>query len=462
MPVVDDHIARLGKGTIWSKLDIKEAFLQIELDDESKDVTTFITGRGLFRFKRMPFGLVTAPELFQRAMDEILAGCEGVASYLDDVIIEGKDMDEHDTRLNENRDPTFRYEDSSFVIVVANYMNKFIPNLATIDQPLRKLLAKDVKFEWSKEQNDAFNEIKSALSKVQNLGFYRLADRTAVIADASPHGLGFNQHNEHRVVSFASKSLTETERNEKIIVRAVTLSARSCTAFTWKEIKEASMSDSEIKIVLDSLLNDVDSLPIEYRVVRNELCQFEDVLLRGDRIVIPKSLRTRVLSAAHDGHPGITMMKNHLSSTGSTGGNDSQPPPSYPWHTLAIDFLGPLPEEQSLLVVIDYYSRFIEVCEMETTTATDVVGELAIMFGRFGIPSFIKADNAPQFSTECTEIEEFCKCTGFKILNTIPYWPQSNGEVERQNRSILKRLRIAQELGQDWRKELRDYILTYH
>lgn len=47
-------------------------------------------------------------------------------------------------------------------------------------------------------------------------------------------------------------------------------------------------------------------------------------------------------------------------------------------------------------------------------------------------------------------------------MNTIPYWPQSNGEVERQNRSILKRLRIAQELGQDWRKELYLYLLTYH
>lgn len=101
MPVVDDHIARLGRGTIWSKLDIKEAFLQIELADESKDITTFITGRGLFRFKRLPFGMVTAPELFQKAMDEILSGCEGVAWYLDDVIIEGKDMEEHDARLNE-------------------------------------------------------------------------------------------------------------------------------------------------------------------------------------------------------------------------------------------------------------------------------------------------------------------------------------------------------------------------
>lgn len=482
------------------------------------------------------------------------------------------------------REPQNEQELRSF-LGLANYMNKFIPNLATIDQPLRKLLSKGAKFEWTKDQADSFSMIKAALSNVQNLGFYRLEDKTVVIADASPHGLGallvqYDKDNEHRVVSFASKSLTETERrycqtekealaivwaverfqfyllgrsfdiltdckalsflfatrskpcarierwvlrlqlfdyrvvhvagkdnvadslsrlatlnaspfdvNEEVIVREVTMSALASSALTWKEIKEAALSDPETLKVLESLTNgEQDSIPIEYRVLVNELCQFEDVLLRGDRIVVPLALRDRVLSAAHDGHPGITMMKNHLRSNvwwpkmdsdvekyvkscrGCTLVSAPDPPeamvrsqlPSYPWHTLAVDFLGPLPEGQSLFVVIDYYSRFMEVCEMETTTSNDVIRELAIMFGRYGIPSYIKADNAPQFSADCAEIKEFCESTGFRILNTIPYWPQSNGEVERQNRSILKRLRIAQELGLNWRKELRDYLLTYH
>lgn len=74
MPVVDELLARIGKG---SKLDIRDAFLQTELAPESRDITTFITSRGLFRFKRLPFGLVSAPEIFQKVMEEILAGCEG-------------------------------------------------------------------------------------------------------------------------------------------------------------------------------------------------------------------------------------------------------------------------------------------------------------------------------------------------------------------------------------------------
>lgn len=77
MPIVDELLARIGKGMIRSRLDIKDAFLQTELAPESRDITTFITSRGLFRFKRLPFGLVSAPEIFQKVMEEILAGCQG-------------------------------------------------------------------------------------------------------------------------------------------------------------------------------------------------------------------------------------------------------------------------------------------------------------------------------------------------------------------------------------------------
>ncbi|XP_053686407.1 uncharacterized protein K02A2.6-like [Sabethes cyaneus] len=100
MPIIDDILMRMGKGKLWSVLDIKDAFFLLELDSETRDVMTFITHRGLYRFKRLPFGLVSAPEIFQRAMDEILADCEGCCWYLDDVVVEGSSAEEHDARLN--------------------------------------------------------------------------------------------------------------------------------------------------------------------------------------------------------------------------------------------------------------------------------------------------------------------------------------------------------------------------
>ncbi|XP_055615001.1 uncharacterized protein K02A2.6-like [Toxorhynchites rutilus septentrionalis] len=100
MPVIEDVLAKVGRGNIWSTLDVKDAFSLLELDEPSRDIVTFISHRGLYRFKRLPFGLVSAPEIFQRIMDEILADCDGAYWYLDDVGVEGGSMDEHDRRLN--------------------------------------------------------------------------------------------------------------------------------------------------------------------------------------------------------------------------------------------------------------------------------------------------------------------------------------------------------------------------
>ncbi|XP_055622290.1 uncharacterized protein K02A2.6-like [Toxorhynchites rutilus septentrionalis] len=100
MPIIEEILMRIGKGKLWTVLDIKDAFCLLELDDETRDIMTFITYRGLYRFKRLPFGLASAPEIFQRAMDEILADCEGCYWYLDDVVIKGSTVEEHDARLN--------------------------------------------------------------------------------------------------------------------------------------------------------------------------------------------------------------------------------------------------------------------------------------------------------------------------------------------------------------------------
>ncbi|XP_055542554.1 uncharacterized protein K02A2.6-like [Wyeomyia smithii] len=97
---------------------------------------------------------------------------------------------------------------------------------------------------------------------------------------------------------------------------------------------------------------------------------------------------------------------------------------------------------------------------MDDTLTSATTTELMIIFSRYGIPESLKADNGPQFTSE--DFLAFCEEYDIRLVHSIPYWPQMNGEVERQNRSILKRLRIAQELDKDWRKELRQYLLIYH
>ncbi|XP_055622464.1 uncharacterized protein K02A2.6-like [Toxorhynchites rutilus septentrionalis] len=133
--------------------------------------------------------------------------------------------------------------------------------------------------------------------------------------------------------------------------------------------------------------------------------------------------------------------------------------PSGPWQHVAIDFLGPLPSGYFLFVVVDYFSRYIEVEIMTKTDSSETIKRLDSIFARFGLPLSITADNGPQFSSE--EFRGFCDSNNIKLITTTPYWPQQNGEVERQNRSILKRLIISQGINTDRINELNKYLLMY-
>ena len=97
MPKVDDTLALLSGTTIFSKLDSNSGFWQIPLSKESRPLTTFITPFGRFHFNKLPFGISCAPELFQRRMNQMLEGLEGVVCLVDDVLVFGSNREEHDT-----------------------------------------------------------------------------------------------------------------------------------------------------------------------------------------------------------------------------------------------------------------------------------------------------------------------------------------------------------------------------
>ncbi|XP_062533359.1 uncharacterized protein K02A2.6-like, partial [Armigeres subalbatus] len=135
--------------------------------------------------------------------------------------------------------------------------------------------------------------------------------------------------------------------------------------------------------------------------------------------------------------------------------------PEQPWMHIAADFVGPLPSGHNLLVLIDYYSRFTEVVIMKQITASLTVRALHETFCRFGMPEVLRTDNGPQFIS--SELQTFCEQFGIRQEKTTPYWPQANGEVERINRSIVKRLKISQETeSADWKWDLRMFILMHN
>jgi transposase InsO family protein len=217
----------------------------------------------------------------------------------------------------------------------------------------------------------------------------------------------------------------------------------------------------------------------------NELCEFEGKLLRGTRIVIPEDLRKQTMVLAHEGHPGISAMKQRLRSKvwwpqidkdaekwvkecygcQLVSAADPAEPlcrttlPQGVWEDIAVDFMGPLPSGHYLLVTVDYYSRYYEVDIMKSITAERTIERLKVIFARFGMPRTIRCDNGPQFDSE--DFKTFCRQNDIYIKFSTPLWPQANGEVERQNRSLLKRLKISQAQKTNWREELLNYLTLY-
>ena len=99
IPAVEQTLAQLAGASVFTKLDANSGFWQIPLANESALLTTFITPFGRFCFNRLPFGITSAPEHFQRRMSEVLQGAEGAVCLMDDILVHGKTQEEHDRRL---------------------------------------------------------------------------------------------------------------------------------------------------------------------------------------------------------------------------------------------------------------------------------------------------------------------------------------------------------------------------
>ena len=197
-------------------------------------------------------------------------------------------------------------------------------------------------------------------------------------------------------------------------------------AILIQDIETASANDNEQRIIRRCIqTNDWKYLPHIFMPVRHELTVIGQVVLRVTRIVPPSCYRDRNRMLAHEGHQGIVKTKEHLRSEVWWYGIDRQaemtckaclscqaviqplPPapvksialPQGPWEDLATDLLGPLPTGKTLLVIVDYYSRYFDVEILLSTTAQSVINRLNVHFVRYCIPQSIRTDHGLQFNS---------------------------------------------------------------
>jgi len=456
MPTIDDLVA---DATIFSKLDLSSGYHQLELEPESRHITTFSTRVGLRRYKRLMFGINAASEIFQNATEEILTGLPGCKNISDDIIVFGAAtaehdqnlygvltrLQQHDVRLNKEKCSFSRSEVTFYghifssegiradpekiqaitnmgepanisevkpLLGMAQYVSRYIPEYATITAPLRTLTSRalsDVETRYSQTER----ELLAIVWALVHFRLYLYGSEFTLVTDHKPLLGIFKSHkptsapmdrwklrlmpyNCHLVyrpgkdaenpADFMSRHLnlqTTAERNVADEYVNYVCTNAIPKVMTLQEIQAETEKDSTLQSLIKAIETDrwTDSEILDYKRLKDELLVYSGVVLRGNRIVVPSKLRERAVELAHVGHQGIVKTKrlirekvwfpgidkmvkdkvdNCLACQAVTPNKTSRieplqmtPLPSGPWKMLAMDFLGPFPSGDHLLVVID-------------------------------------------------------------------------------------------------------------
>ena len=189
-----------------------------------------------------------------------------------------------------------------------------------------------------------------------------------------------------------------------------------------------------------------------------------ELLLRGTRIVIPQSIRTEILQKLHSGHQGITKCCDRAKQSVWWPGISKQIEetvqkclrccqhltqraetllptvfPDYLWQKVEVDLFAF--KGSSYLLLIDYYSRYVEMSKMHSTTSAAVIQRMKSIFARHGIAEILISDNGPQFAAEI--FTQFAQNFDFQHQTSSPNFPQGNGEIERAVKTVKSMLEKA-------------------
>ena len=293
-PTLEEITHKLAGPVIFSKLDARHGYWSVQLDDESKRLTTFNSPFGRYCFRRLPFGLNLSQDVFQERMDCILEKCPGTISIADDVGVFGKTEAEHDKHQHNLMRVALQYglvfnidkcdiKQSNMMFFgmefnadgvgpdpgraadiqrmkapqnvaqvqefmgIATYMSPFIPNLSQQTAILRDLVKKDAEFIWTDSHNAAFEATKYLVSREVTLAYFDPQAESVIQVDASSRGLGAVLIQYGKPIEFASKSLSDCEQRYANIEREMLAVVFGCERFHMYVYGKSFVLESDYK-----------------------------------------------------------------------------------------------------------------------------------------------------------------------------------------------------------------------
>lgn len=598
IPNVEEILAGLEGKKLFSVLDLKDGFWHVKLDEDSSKVCTFTTPFGRYCFMRLPFGISSAPEVFQRKTSEAFGDIDGVLCYFDDLIISGATELEHDRALvrvlNRARELNIKFNKEKFqfkrntvsyvgheishegvrpdkkhieavvklsypktkkellrLLGLVKYVGKFIPNLSKITAPLRQLTQNNVEFKLQSQHLQSVDKLKKLLSTSPLLKTFDNKKPIIIQTDASRDGLGSALIQDGHVVSYASRSLNNAEKQYAQIEKEMLAISFACDKFHTfiygrkvvvqsdhkplesifkKDLHKVTMrlqrlrmrllkydlsivftpgremyiadtlsrdflstegdNDPEIELVVLELIESLamskekqklfetetekdselstliklcntgwpmtkNKVPHNiqfYWNIKDDLMIVDGLVFLNKKVVVPEVLKNPMLKIIHEGHWGIVKCKSRARELLYWRGMDkdieklvqscnvctklqnakpkepllSHPVPNRSWERLGADILEF--DHKYYLVVVDYYSNWIELLHISNKSASEIISKFMSIFARFGSPDIVVADNVPFNSIE---FRNFGKAWNFEVITSSPNYQQSNGLAEK-------------------------------
>ena len=314
VPTIDELLPELKSAKVFSKCDVRNGFWHVQLDSKSSHMTTFSTPFGRYRWKRMPFGIKPASEIFQRRLEQELEGLSGVRNIHDDILVYGEGptlgaaVNNHDQRmhallqrcrdsgivLNSGekkfilKEPELPYlghvftsdglcpdkgkvkaltempqpENSAAIrrfLGMVNYLARFIPHLSDLCEPLRKAMNNEC-WQWTEECTEAFRKTKEEIANATVLRYFNPQEQAVIQCDASSTGLGAVLLQQGQPVVFASRALSRAETNycqlEKEML-AIVFSLRRFDQYVYGQHVTVESDHQPLEIILKKPLKDV-------------------------------------------------------------------------------------------------------------------------------------------------------------------------------------------------------------
>ncbi|XP_043199020.1 uncharacterized protein K02A2.6-like isoform X1 [Amphibalanus amphitrite] len=401
------------------------------------------TPLGLMRPTRLPFGLKISPNLWQRTMDEVLKGLNGVACYLDDILVTGRTREEHQ---------------------------------ANLDAVMQRLQERGLRLR--KEKCELFRKTIIYLGHEISQDGLRPTDERNVPADVL-------SRLPSRTESDDGTWQVCSAEEEELICATIEDDILPVTA---DQVARQTARDPVLGPVLSWVRSGAWPKKTEakfqpYIRCRDGLTVVDGCLQVGEKVVIPSRFRRQLLEELHEGHLGVCKMKSlargfvwwpHLDDEieqlcqqcGPCRTNAQRPAtsavhpwvyPSAPWERVHIDFASH--QGRDYLVLVDAFSKWPEIEEMHGTTATKTIEALTKIFATHGFPVTLVSDNGPPFKS--AEFENFLRSRGIFHRATPPYHPASNGQAESMVRTFKSFLKKQQSNGRSRAVAVCQFLARY-